>query len=133
MERTLTGEKLKEFQSEYMLEKVSRVQQEADMKVTRLDSIVHLDDEQRGAAFAVMARGARDFDPAMQFEGLGVERGGLATGQPRQDAILAILKPEQRQAYQAEQETRRANAQRDLEAIGLTLPADWKASDHLDF
>jgi hypothetical protein len=133
MERTLAGDKLKEFRSDHMLEKVSKVQEEADMKVTRLDSIVHLDDSQRGAAFAVMARGARDFDPAMQFEGLGVERGGLATGQSRQDAILAMLKPEQQKAYRAEQEKRRATAQREMESIGLTLPADWHASDLLDF
>lgn len=133
MEGTLGGDKLAAFKSDQMLEKVGKVQQEADMKVERLDGIVGLDETQRGQVFGAMARGARDFDPAMQFEGLGTDSAALATGQSKQDAILAVLRPEQREAYQAEREKRRSEARKDMEAIGLTLPADWDSLDHLDF
>lgn len=133
MEGTLRGEKLAAFKSDRMLERVDRVQQEADMKVTRLDSIVGLDDTQRGQVFGVMARGAHDFDPAMQFEGLGTDTAALPSGQSKQDAILAVLRPEQRQAYQDAQAKRREDARKDMEAIGLTLPDDSKMSDPLDF
>jgi hypothetical protein len=133
MERNLRGEKLAAFNSDRMLERVDRVQQEADMKVTRLDSIVRLDDTQRGQVFGVMARGARDFDPAMQFEGLGTETAALPSGKSKQDAILAVLKPEQRQAYEAERTKRREAARKEMEAIGLTLPDDSKMFDPLDF
>lgn len=133
MEGTLRGEKLVAFQSDRMLERVDRVQQEADMKVTRLDSIVSLDDTQRGQVFGVMARGARDFDPAMQFEGLGTDTGALPPGQSRQDAILAVLKPAQREAYEAERAKRRENARKEMEELGLTLPEDSKMFDPLDF
>lgn len=133
MEGTLRGEKLTAFQSDRMLERVERVQQEADMKVTRLDSIVSLDDTQRGQVFGVMARGARDFDPAMQFEGLGTDNGALPPGQSRQDAILAVLKPAQREAYEAERAKRREAARKDMEDLGLTLPEDSKMFDPLDF
>lgn len=133
MESTLSTDKLAAFKSDRMLEKVEKVQREADMKVTRLDGIVTLDDTQRGQVFGVMARGARDFDPAMQFEGLGTDTAALATGSSKQDAILAILKPEQREAYQAERAKRRAAAQKEMEAIGLTLPADSNLHDPLDF
>ena len=133
METTLSGDKLTTFKSDRMLEKVGSVQQEADMKVTRLDNIVGLDETQRGPVFGVMARGARDFDPAMQFEGLGTNTAALSSGKFRQDAIIAVLRPEQRQAYQAAQAKRRGDARKEMEAIGLTLPEDSKMFDPLDF
>ncbi|MEO5711926.1 MAG: hypothetical protein ABIT37_00410 [Luteolibacter sp.] len=131
MANNLSGDKLATFKSDRMLEKVEKVQQEADMKVSRLDGIVGLDDSQRGQIFGVMARGARDFDPAMQFEGLG--SGALTTGKSKQDAILSVLTPQQREAYQANREQQRASAQKEMEQIGLTLPADWSSRDQLDF
>lgn len=133
MESTLSGEKLAAFKDDRMLERVERVQKEADMKVTRLDEIVELDESQRGQVFGVMARGARDFDPAMQFEGLGTDSGALPGGPSKQDAVMAILRPEQRQAYEAEREKRRLEAQKDLEAIGLSMPENWDALENSNF
>ena len=133
METTLSGDKIKAFKSDRMLEKVGSVQQEADMKVTRLDEIVDLDETQRGQVFGVMARGARDFDPAMQFEGLGTGTAALQSGKSKQDAVLAILRPEQRQAYQDAQAKRRADARKEIEGLGLTLPEDSKMFDPLEF
>lgn len=132
MESTLQGEKLTAFKSDRLVEKVKNVQREADMKVTRLDDIVGLDDVQRGQVFAMMARGAVDFDPAMQFEGLGVDTGALSSGKNTQDAVLGVLRPEQRQAYEEDRIQKRLAAQQELEAIGLTLPADFDSSDFLD-
>ena len=132
MEATLQGEKLAAFRSTRMLEKVENVQKEADMKVTRLDDIVGLDDTQRGQVFGVMARGARDFDPAMQFEGLGADTAALDSGKSKQDAILAVLTPEQRLSYEKDRVQKRITAQKDMEAIGLTLPAEFDSSDLLD-
>jgi hypothetical protein len=130
MEGTLKGDQLVRYQSDRMLEKVETVQKEADLKVERLDSMVHLDEAQRGQVFGIMARGAADYDPAMQFEGLGTT--APVTGKSKQDAVLAVLRPEQRQAYQAEQENRRAAAQKEMNGIGLTLPAAWADNDFLD-
>ena len=133
MDATLSGDKLTAFKSDRMLEKVTSVQQEADMKVTRLDGIVSLDETQRGQVFGVMARSARDFDPAMQFEGLGTDTAALPTGKSQQAAILAVLRPDQRQAYQDAQAKRREDARKEMEGIGLTLPEDSKMFDPLDF
>ena len=133
MANTLSGDKLASFKSERMLEKVGKVQEEADMKVSRLDAIVGLDEAQRGQVFGVLARSSRDFDPTMQFEGLGTETGALTTGKSKQDAILSVLTPQQRESYQAEREKQRAAAQKEMEQIGLSLPADWSSRDQLDF
>jgi hypothetical protein len=98
MASTISGEKLAKFRADQMMQKVDSVQSEADMKVERLDRIVNLDETQRGQIFGLMARGARDFDPAMRFEGLGTETAALSTGKSKQDAITSILRPDQLKA-----------------------------------
>ena len=122
MERTLRGEKLAAFKSGHMLERVDRVQREADGKVERLNQIVGLDDNQRGQIFGLMARNSRDFDPAMQFEGLGTGTATPAPGQPVRDAVLAVLTEKQRQAYQAKRQERVEDARKEMEVLGLSLP-----------
>lgn len=131
MQNTLSGEKLAAFQTERMKEKVGSVQQEADMKVERLDHIVTLDDAQRGQVFGMLARGARDFDPAMQFEGLGTST--TLQGKSKQDAILSVLRPDQREAYEAAREKQRAETEKELGSMGLSMPADWESQDFLEF
>jgi hypothetical protein len=132
MERTLSGEKLSQFKSERMTERAERVQRHADSKTERLDAIVDLDDAQRDQVFGIMARGSRDYDPAMKLEGAAGEI-GAAPGGNHQQAMLSILRPEQREAYEAERQRRRDEAQKDMEAIGLTLPQDWDPLDMENF
>ncbi len=113
------------FQAERLAERAARVQQEADMKVQRIDSIVELDDAQRDQIFGIMARGSRDYSPAMALEG---SQGDIpmTPGGDRQAAILAILRPEQRTTYEAERQRRRDKAAEEAAAVGLALPADWE-------
>jgi len=132
MEKTLSGDKLTAFKSERMAQRAERVQQDADMRVQRLDTIVQLDDTQRDQVFGIMARGSRDYDPAMKLEGVGGEIGATAAGN-RQQAMLSVLRPEQRTAYEAEQQRQRDEATKNMEAIGLTLPPTWDLLDGNDF
>jgi hypothetical protein len=133
MQNNLQGDQFVKFKADQVLEKVQKVQEEADMKVTRLDSIVKLDDSQHSEIFSVMARGARDFDPSMQIEGMSESKVSLSTGKSKQDAIFDILTPIQREAYENHRNEKRSEAQKDMEAIGLRLPDDWNSSDLLDF
>ncbi len=132
MAGTLSGDKLTAFKTERMTQRAERVQQEADMRVQRLDGIVKLDDTQRDQVFGIMARGSRDYDPAMQLEGIGGEI-STTPGGGRQDAMLSVLRPEQKDAYEAERQHRREEAAKDLEAIGLSLPPSWDMLDDEDF
>lgn len=120
----LGGEKLAAFRTERMAERAQRVEQEADMKVQRLNSIVPLDEAQRDQVFGVMARGSREYDPTMVLEGVQGDIGNTPGGDP-QAAMLAVLRPDQRAAYDAERQRRRGEAAKDMEAIGLALPPDW--------
>lgn len=132
MEGVLRGDKLAAFKTERITERAQRVQQEADMKVQRLNSIVGLDDAQRDQVFGIMARGSRDYDPSMALDGIRGEIGATPGGD-RQAAVLGVLRPEQRAAYEAERQHRFAEAQKDAEAIGLTLPPGWEMLDEGDF
>lgn len=133
MANTLSAEKMAAFKNDRMAEKVERVQQEADMKVERLNAIVGLNETQRGQIFGVMARGAKDFDPGMSFEGLGTDTAPLARGGSRQDAIIGLLTPEQRAAFTEDQQRRRDSAAKELGELGLSLPENWDPLEEGDF
>jgi hypothetical protein len=124
MAKSLQGDKLAAFKAERMTEKAARVQQDADMRVARLDSIVKLDTAQRDQVFGIMARASRDYDPAMKLEGVAGDI-GAATASDRQQALLAVLTPDQRAVYQVEQQRRRDETATNMQAIGLTLPPNW--------
>ena len=132
MERQLTGDKLAQFKTERMAEKAERVQQYADARTQRLDSIVKLDDAQRDQVFGIMARKSRDYDPALKLEGGAGEIGAAPSGN-QQQAILSILRPDQRSTWQEEMNHRREQAQKDMEAIGLSLPDNWDPMEMEDF
>jgi hypothetical protein len=131
MAGTLSGDKLTAFKTERMAERAERVQQEADMKVQRLDTIVGLDDAQRDQVFGIMARGSRDYDPGMKLEGIGGEIGSTPAGE-RQQAMLSVLRPEQREAYEATRQKRREEAAEEMRSLGLSLPPEWDLLDDFD-
>lgn len=128
MPTILHGEKLDQFRSERLAERAQRVESDADRRVQRLDSVVGLDEAQRDQVFGIMARSSKDYDPQMAIEGTGGQISSAPTGNP-QEAMLYVLRPEQRAAYDAERKRRRTEAAKDLEAIGLTLPPNWDMFD----
>jgi hypothetical protein len=125
MEQTLQGEALENYRRERLTERVNRVQYEAEQRVERLNGIVTLDEAQQDQVFSLMARGSSDFDPSMQFDGLGDDRAVLAPGQSRDEAILAVLRPDQREQYEAHRARQRQEAEEEAAAVGLKLPDDW--------
>ena len=132
MESVLSGEKLASFKAERLTERAQRVQQQADLKVQRLDSIVGLDEAQRDRVFGIMARGSREYDPAMVLEGARGAIPATPSGDP-QEAMLGVLRAEQRAAYEAERQRRREEAAKDMEAMGLSLPPTWDPLTQGDF
>ncbi|WP_367872069.1 hypothetical protein [Luteolibacter sp. Populi] len=128
MAGTLKGDKLATFQDDRITEKSQRVQQEADMRVTRVDSIVNLDPAQRDQVFGIMARNSRDYDPAMELEGGAGEIGAAPAGD-RNQAMMSVLRPEQRQQWEAEKQRRRDEAQREMAEMGFAMPSSWDVLD----
>lgn len=133
MESMLEGDALAAYQADRMEERVTNVQEEADRKVERLNRIVELDDAQADQVFNLMARGSADFDPAMRIEGLSGEVSPIPGGQDREDAVMAILRPEQVATYQETVERRRTEAEEGMRAVGLRVPETWDIWDEDDF
>lgn len=125
MPSILSGDQLAAFKTARMAERVQRVEAEADRTVQKIDAIVNLDETQREQVFGIMARNSREYDPTMVIEGA---RGavGPTPGGDRQAAMLSVLRPDQRAAYEAERQIRRDRASKDMEAMGLKLPANWE-------
>ena len=132
METVLTGEKLAAFKTERINERATRVQNEADAKVKRLNSIVPLSNAQRDQVFGIMARNSRDYDPAMVFEGETGQINAAPAGD-RNAAILSVLTPDQRVAYEGERTRRRDEAAKDMAEIGLAFPPEWDMIEDMDF
>lgn len=125
MENTLSGSDLANFKNDRLSQRVERVQEEAERRVSRLNSMVQLDEAQQDQVFSLMARSSPDFDPGMKFEGLGDDSTQLAAGQSRDEAILQVLRPEQRAQYEEQRQARRAAAQEEMNDFGLKVPDNW--------
>ena len=132
METVLTGEKLAAFKTERLNDKAQRVQSEADAKVQRINSIVPLSEAQRDQVFGIMARNSRDYDPAMAFDGATGQINAVPAGD-KNTAILSVLTPDQRVAYEAERNRRREEASKGMEEVGLAFPPEWDMIDDMDF
>ncbi len=128
MPSLLSGDQLAAFQAERLAERMQRVQHEADTKVQRLDAIVGLDEAQKDQVFGIMVRGSREYDPSMIIDGALGPVGPTPGGNPR-EAMLSVLSADQRAAYEAETARRRAEAAKDMAAVGLTLPPNWEFLD----
>ena len=128
MEGMLSGTRLEAFKAERLEQRAQRVQQYADLQVQRINDIVHLDAAQTDQLFGIMAQSSPHYDPSIRLEGATGEL--TPTGLKPRDAMLTILRPEQRAAYEAERQRRFENISRDMKALGITLPDNW---DELDF
>ena len=124
MASTLNPEQLSAYRADRLQERASSVEKEANRRVTQLNEVVQLDEAQQDKVFAIMARSSDDYDPAMQLAGLGSDAAPLTEGVSRDEAILAVLRPDQREAYEADRQRRRTEAAKNLEAIGIKPPAD---------
>lgn len=125
MNSTLTGKDLERYRADRLTERVENVQAEADRRVSRLNSLVSLDEAQQDQVFSLMARSSPDFDPSMQFEGLSGDTAKLDAGQSREEAIMQVLRPEQRIEYETKRAERRAEAQKEFDDIGVKIPDNW--------
>ena len=95
------------------------------MKMQRVNSIVQLDESQQDQVFAIMARSSPDYDPAMVMQGARGNIGPAPQGDAR-TAMLSVLRPGQRTAYEEAQKKSRDEAAKQMEAMGLQLPSDWE-------
>jgi len=62
----------------------------------------------------------------MQIEGIGEEPQLTSTGN-RDEAIMEVLRPEQRDHYERWRAQQRARAEQEMAEMGLKMPEGWDA------
>ena len=124
MEGQLKGDKLTEYRRDRLTERANQVTAEADSRVQRLTGIADLDTAQQDQVFSIMARSSPEFDPQMQIEGVTTD---AAPGADRDAAVMAVLRPDQRERYDQWREERRQRASQEFLDIGLKMPDGWDA------
>ncbi len=130
IEQVLQGENLKQYKQERLQQKAEAVQRDADYRMERMNQIVTLDENQKDQVFAIMARGSRDYDPTMKLEGIGTDSGSITSGADRTAALRAVLRPGQQFQLDEYMNTRRAEAEKDMAELNMTLPEDWDAIEY---
>lgn len=128
MEKELQGEKLAEYQKERLFERSENVTGEANRQLHRLHEVVDLDVAQQDAAFLLLARGSSDYEQGMEVDGMPGAQGGLSQ-EERNREVLALLRPDQQQSYEAFKEEQRLEMQEEMSEMGMTLPTDWNFFD----
>ena len=63
---------------------------------------------------------------AMEIDGATGDIGPVPQGD-REQALMSVLRPDQCQRFQDEQQRRRDEAQKEMSEIGLALPSNWDA------
>lgn len=132
MERTLTGPARERYHADRLRERASSIENHANRRVDILDAAVQLDTAQEDKLFSLFARSSPDYDPAMQLGNITADGGRLAPGVSRQQAIMDVLRPDQRARFDAYRQRQRSEAEREAAEMGLRLPANWDFFD-LDF
>ena len=125
MDRTLTGDTLQRYDGDRLRERAQNVENLANNRVNRLNSVVQLDSSQQDRVFSIMARSSPDFDARMNLDGIGPTTTTISPGQDREQAILNVLRPDQRQRYEAYRQTQREEAEKEANESGFRLPAHW--------
>ena len=125
MESFLEGEELTLYQEERISEKSTSVQEEANRGLTRLDRIVELDEQQQDEVFAILARGSSDYQAGeMAFDGMGSDTSVLDR-RARDEAIRGVMRPEQAEVFDNHQAQRKAEAEKEMKRMGMSLPKGW--------
>jgi hypothetical protein len=133
MESMLTGSKREAFIAERLTEKAEQVQNEADGKVKRINDIVKLDEQQSHQLFLNMAHSSRYYDPRMKFEGVQSGLQPSHQGKNQKQALMSVLRPDQKKAYEAHRKERLEKAREDASQYGVSIPDDWDLDDDIDF
>lgn len=101
----LEGEQAKSYETGRLGEKAKSITDNANAQIDRMNKSLGLDETQKDEMFQILVRSDKDFDPSMQLEGV---TGGSGVPNPlsRDEAIAAILNPEQKEKYQSQQQER---------------------------
>lgn len=126
MERTLSGGEKQRYKADRLVERTTELENEANNRLNRLHQAVPLDEKQQDQVFAIMVRSSPDFNPSTKLSiPLGNDVRSITPGQDREQAILNVMRPDQRVQYETYRQRQRVEAQSEATEMGIKLPANW--------
>jgi hypothetical protein len=90
----------------------------ANAQLDGLDRDLSLSEEQKDKVFNILVQTDQNYDGSMKLEGIDATA-SVAAGQSREDAIAAVLSPEQKSKYDARQSERKTRETRFMQMLGV--------------
>ena len=115
----LEGEQAQTYQTARLNEKAKAITDSANSKIETMSTSLNLDESQKDQMFHVLVRTDKNYDPAMQMEGIATTADGTVATESRDEAISAILNPEQQQKYEAQRAQKKQREGGFFKALGL--------------
>lgn len=114
----LSGEQAESYKAKRLTEKSEQITRSANAQLDGLDRELSLSEEQKDKVFNILVQTDRNYDASMKLEGIDATA-SVGEGQSRDDAIAAILSPDQKAKYDARQTERKSRESRFMQMLGV--------------
>ena len=114
----LSGEQAEAYKTKRLAEKSEQITRSANAQLDGLDRDLSLSEEQKDKVFNILVQTDQNYDGSMKLEGIDATA-SVAAGQSREDAIAAVLSPEQKSKYDARQSERKTRETRFMQMLGV--------------
>jgi hypothetical protein len=98
----LSGDQADTYKTKRLTEKTEQITKSANSQVENLGRDLGLDESQKDKVFNILVQTDRNYDPSMALEGVSATD-SVPEGQSRDEAIAAVLTPDQKAKYDAKQ------------------------------
>lgn len=114
----LSGEQAESYKAKRLTEKSEQITRSANAQLDGLDRELSLSEEQKDKVFNILVQTDRNYDASMKLEGIDATA-SVGEGQSRDEAIAAILSPDQKAKYDARQTERKSRESRFMQMLGV--------------
>jgi hypothetical protein len=114
----LSGDQAEAYKAKRLTEKSEQITRSANAQLDGLDRELSLSEEQKDKVFNILVQTDQNYDASMKLEGIDATA-SVGDGQSRDDAIAAILSPDQKAKYDARQTERKSRENRFMQMLGV--------------
>ena len=114
----LSGDQAESYKAKRLTEKSEQITRSANAQLDGLDRELSLSEEQKDKVFNILVQTDRNYDASMKLEGIDATA-SVGEGQSRDEAIAAILSPDQKAKYDARQTERKSRESHFMQMLGV--------------
>jgi len=114
----LSGDQAESYKAKRLTEKSEQITRSANAQLDGLDRELSLSEEQKDKVFNILVQTDQNYDASMKLEGIDATA-SVGEGQSRDEAIAAVLSPDQKTKYDARQTERKTRESRFMQMLGV--------------